>query len=99
MTRTLRTTTTSALAAAAAAALTLSPAAARAQGAAVGVTPGIVGHGFEVRPFAGGFLPTGTQRDILKDAAAFGGQLGWRFHENFAVTGSFAWSPSKDKTT
>ena len=94
--RTNRTTTTSALAVAAVAALTLSPAAAHAQRAA---TPGIVGHGFEVRPFAGGFLPTGTQRDVLKDAAAVGGQLGWRFHENFAVTGSFAWSPSKDKTT
>jgi hypothetical protein len=99
MTRTLRTTTTSALTAAALAALTLSPGAAHAQGAAAGATPGVVGHGIEVRPFAGGFLPTGTQRDVLKDAAAFGGQLGWRFHENFAVTGSFAWSPSKDKTT
>jgi hypothetical protein len=94
-----RTTTTTALTLAAFAALSLSSATARAQGAPIRSTPGIVGHGVELRPFAGGFLPTGTQRDVLKDAAAFGGQLGWRFHENFALTGSFAWAPSKDRTT
>jgi hypothetical protein len=90
------TRTTTAVALAAVAALALSPAATQAQAVP---TPGIVGHGLEVRPFAGGFLPTGAQRDLLKDAAAFGGQLGWRFHENFAVTGTFSWAPSKDKTT
>lgn len=56
-------------------------------------------RGVELRPFAGGFLPTGDQRDVLKDAAAFGGQLGWRFHENLALTGTFTWAPSKDQTT
>jgi len=97
-TRTTRTTTASALTLAALAALATSPAAAPS-GPAGGATPGVVGRGLEVRPFAGGFLPTGTQRDVLKDAAALGGQLGWRFHENFALTGAFTWAPSKDKTT
>jgi hypothetical protein len=90
------TRTTSASALAAVAALALSPVAARAQ---TTPTPRIIGRGLEIRPFAGGFLPTGAQRDVLKDAAALGGQLGWRFHENFAVTGTFAWAPSKDRTT
>jgi hypothetical protein len=77
--------------AAVAAALTLVAAGARAQGAGA--------LSFEVRPAVGAFLPTGAQRDVLKDAASFGAQLGWRFHENFALAASFSWTPSRDRTT
>jgi hypothetical protein len=85
-------------AAVAASALTLVATRAHAQSAA-GMRSGGAAHSFEIRPVVGAFLPTGTQRDVLKDAASVGGQLAWHFHENFAVTGSFAWAPSRDRTT
>lgn len=58
----------------------------------------VQGRGFQLRPIAGGFLPTGDQRHLLDDAALFGAQLGWRFHPNLAVTGSAGWAPSSDRT-
>ncbi|HEY0780296.1 MAG TPA: hypothetical protein VGD56_20220 [Gemmatirosa sp.] len=59
----------------------------------------IVGYGLELRPFTGALVPTGKQNDLLTSAVLVGGQLGWQFHPNFALTGSFGWSPSKDRTT
>jgi len=53
--------------------------------------------GLEVRPFVGAYIPTGDQRDFLKDAVLAGGQASWRVIPAFAVTGTFAWSPSKDR--
>ena len=86
-----------------AAGLTLAAGLHAAPAAAQGITPRpagtVYGRGIELRPYAGGLLPTGTQRDLLKDAALVGAQAGWHFHPNFAVTGSFGWSPSKDRTT
>lgn len=79
---------------AAAAAVVVATPAARAQAA-----PGIAGRTVEVRPFVGAFLPTGDLSDQLKSAVLAGAQVGWHFHPNFAVTGSFAWAPTKDKTT
>jgi hypothetical protein len=78
----------------AAAALTFAASPAHAQGRA-----GAVGMGLEFRPVAGALLPTGPQHDVLKAAASLGAQLGWRFHQNFALAGSFAWAPSRDRTT
>jgi len=78
------------------------PAAAGAQyaaPAAPGVPAAVYGRGLEFRPFAGALLPTGTQRDLLKDAALVGAQLGWAVRRNVALTGGFGWSPSKDRTT
>ena len=54
---------------------------------------------FEVRPFVGAYIPTGDQRDLLKDAVLVGAQASWRVVPAFAVTGSFGWSPSKDRIT
>lgn len=54
---------------------------------------------FEVRPFVGAFIPTGDQRDFLKDAVLVGGQASWRVIPALALTGTFAWSPSKDRIT
>ena len=52
---------------------------------------------FELRPFVGAYIPTGDQRDLLKDAVLVGAQASWRVMPAFAFTGSFAWAPSKDR--
>jgi hypothetical protein len=57
------------------------------------------GLGLEVRPFVGAYIPTGDQRDLLKDAVLVGGQASWRVIPAFAISGTFAWSPSKDRIT
>lgn len=57
------------------------------------------GGSFELRPFVGAYIPTGDQRDLLKDAVLVGGQASWRVIPALAVTGTFAWSPSKDRIT
>jgi hypothetical protein len=54
---------------------------------------------FELRPFVGAYIPTGDQRDLLKDAVLVGGQASWRAIPLLALTGTFAWSPSKDRLT
>lgn len=50
-----------------------------------------------LRPFVGAYLPTGDQRDFLKDAVLVGTQASWTANANFAVIGSFGWTPSEDK--
>ena len=55
--------------------------------------------GFELRPYAGAYIPTGKQRDLLKDAVLIGGQASYRLTPQFAVTGTLGWSPSKDRIT
>ena len=55
--------------------------------------------GFELRPYAGAFIPTGKQRDLLKDAVIAGGQASYRILPQLAVTGTLGWSPSKDRIT
>ena len=57
------------------------------------------GGQFEIRPFVGAFIPTGDQRDLLKDAVLVGGQASWRVIPALAITGTFGWSPSKDRIT
>lgn len=54
---------------------------------------------FEVRPFVGAYIPTGDQRDFLKDAVLVGAQASWSVTPAFALTGSFGWSPAKDRIT
>src|SRR2546430_686184 len=54
---------------------------------------------FELRPFVGAYIPTGDQRDLLKDAVLVGAQLSYNVIPAFSVTGSFGWSPSKDRVT
>lgn len=50
-----------------------------------------------IRPFVGAYVPTGDQRDFLKDAVLVGAQASWSATQNVALTGSFSWAPSKDK--
>src|SRR5437773_2004021 len=50
-----------------------------------------------IRPFVGAYVPTGDQRDFLKDAVLVGAQASWNATDLVALTGSFGWAPSKDK--
>lgn len=54
---------------------------------------------FELRPFVGAYIPTGDQRDLLEDAVLVGGQLSWYVIPALGITGTFGWSPSKDRIT
>jgi hypothetical protein len=51
-----------------------------------------------VRPIVGALVATGDERDLLKNAVVVGGQASYNLTSNFAVLGSFAWSPSEEKT-
>ena len=51
-----------------------------------------------VRPVVGALVATGDEHDVLKNAVLVGGQASYTLNSNFAVLGSFAWSPSEDKT-
>lgn len=51
----------------------------------------------EVRPFVGAYVPTGTQRDLFKDAAMFGVQAAVEIRPTFHVLGSFAWVPAQNR--
>jgi len=56
-------------------------------------------NGFELRPYVGAYIPTGDQRDILKDAVLVGGQASYRLLPQLAITGTVGWAPSKDRVT
>ena len=51
----------------------------------------------EVRPFAGANIPTGSQRDLFKDAPLFGISPAYQISPNFHIVGSFAWMPEKTR--
>lgn len=52
---------------------------------------------FEIRPYVGAYLPTGDQRDILKDAILVGAQASYRVIPQLAITGTLGWSPTEDR--
>ena len=56
-----------------------------------------LGQSFEIRPYAGAYIPTGDQRDLLEDAVLAGAQASWRVMPQLAITGTFGWTPSKDR--
>jgi hypothetical protein len=74
----------------------LSLCACAASAAAQGARPAARGP-FELRPFVGAYIPTGEQRDVLRDAVHVGAQASYRLTRQLAVTGTFGWSPSKDR--
>lgn len=53
----------------------------------------------EVRPLVGAYLPTGGQRDVLRDAFLVGLQGTYRVIPQLAITSTLAWSPSMDRIT
>jgi len=58
----------------------------------------VVGRKIEVRPFVGAYVPTGDQRDELKDAFALGTTLAFRATPALSIVGNFGWSPAEAKT-
>ena len=46
----------------------------------------------EIRPFAGVLVPTGDQRDLLKDSFLAGGQLAVELENRFHVLGTFGFA-------
>lgn len=52
---------------------------------------------FEIRPYVGAYLPTGDQRDILKDAILVGAQASYRVIPQLAISGTVGWSPTEDR--
>lgn len=60
---------------------------------------GLRARSFELRPYVGAYIPTGDQRDLLEDAVTLGAQASYRVLPQLAVTGTFGWSPSKDRIT
>ena len=56
-----------------------------------------VARDFEIRPYVGAYLPTGDQRDLLKDAILVGAQASYRVLPQLAVTGTLGWSPTEDR--
>jgi hypothetical protein len=67
-----------------------------ARGADAQRAPGA--RSFEVRPYVGAIVPTGAQRDLLKDAVLVGAQAAYGLTPNVALLGTFGWAPTKDQT-
>jgi hypothetical protein len=51
---------------------------------------------WELRVTSGALVPTGHQRNILKDAQTTAAQLSWVVRPSLAITGTFAWARSRD---
>jgi len=51
---------------------------------------------WELRVTSGAFVPTGGQRNALKNAQVTAGQLSWVVRPSLAITGTFAWARSRD---
>lgn len=51
----------------------------------------------EIRPFVGMYMPTGTQRDLFKDAAMYGLQAALEVKPEFHMLGTFGWVPGQTK--
>jgi len=47
---------------------------------------------------SGAFVPAGDQRDMLKDAQSSAVQLSWLVRPSLAITGSFGWARSRDRS-
>jgi hypothetical protein len=54
---------------------------------------------WELRITGGALVPTGSQRNALKDAQATAAQLSWVVRPSLAITGTFAWARSRDVAT
>jgi hypothetical protein len=59
-------------------------------------TPAPQPAAWEFRVTSGALVPTGAQRNSLKDAQATAAQLSWVIRPSLAVTGTFAWARSRD---
>lgn len=51
---------------------------------------------WELRFTSGALVPTGSQRNVLKDAQMSAAQLSWLVRPSLAITGTFGWARSRD---
>jgi hypothetical protein len=51
---------------------------------------------WELRFSSGALVPTGNQRNSLKDAQVSAAQLSWVVRPSLAITGTFGWASSRD---
>jgi hypothetical protein len=56
------------------------------------------GSAWEFRVSNGAFVPTGSQREVIKDGQMTAAQLSWVVKPSLAITGTFAWARSRDLT-
>lgn len=54
---------------------------------------------WELRFTSGALVPTGNQRNFLKDAQLSAAQLSWVVRPSLAITGTFGWARSRDITS
>jgi hypothetical protein len=54
---------------------------------------------WELRVTSGAFVPTGNQRNFLKDAQVTAAQVSWVVRPSVAITGTFGWARSRDLAT
>jgi len=54
------------------------------------------GRTWELRFTSGALVPTGVQRNFLKDAQLSAAQLSWVVRPSLAITGTFGWARSRD---
>jgi hypothetical protein len=54
---------------------------------------------WELRVTSGAFVPTGNQRNFLKDAQVTAAQVSWVVRPSLAITGTFGWARSRDLTS
>jgi hypothetical protein len=62
-------------------------------------TPVSQANAWELRVTSGAFVPTGSQRNVVKDAQVTAAQLSWLVRPSFALTGTFGWARSRDLET
>ena len=53
---------------------------------------------WEMRFTSGALVSTGTQRSFVKDAQMSAAQLSWLVRPSLAVTGTFGWARSRDRS-
>lgn len=59
-------------------------------------TPAPPTRTWELRFTSGALVPTGSQRNFLKDAQMSAAQVSWLVRPSLAVTGTFGWARSRD---
>ena len=56
----------------------------------------VVASTWEARVTSGAFVPTGDQRNSLKNGGTTAAQISWMVRPSVGITGTFAWSRSRD---
>jgi len=51
----------------------------------------------QIGPYAGALLPTGDQKDVMKDAFLAGAQVAFAVSPAFHILGTFGWAPAENK--